>query len=282
MQGLAVRLVLALSPALLLSACPRSRPAKGPNAAALPAPRVQILPGSGPDPAPMVLVEAGPFPRGSAAGQGEDDERPQRLIHLSAFALDRFAVSVAQYRKCVQASACSVPDGEKLCTYPMPDHDTHPVNCVSWDQASAYCKWAGKRLPTEAEWEKAARGTDARIFPWGQQDPNCSLANFALGNERYCRSQTVPVGDCASSASPYGAVQMAGNVFAWVADWHDREYYRVSPERDPTGPVLGKYRVVRGGSWFSPAVDLRATMRGLIPPAVRLNYVGFRCAKDVR
>lgn len=229
----------------------------------------------------MVLVAAGAFLRGSASGQGEEDERPQRWIDLGAFAIDRFAVSVAQYRRCMQASACSPPDHEKLCNLDVPERESHPINCVSWDQATAYCRWAGKRLPTEAEWEKAARGTDGRVFPWGNQEPHCNLANFALGNERYCRSQTVPVSDYAHAASPYGAVQMSGNVFQWVSDWHDREYYAVSPERNPTGPLVGKHRVVRGGSWFSPAVDLRVTMRGLLPSAVRLNYVGFRCAKNV-
>jgi formylglycine-generating enzyme required for sulfatase activity len=272
---------LALSLLPLLAACPASRPARLASAPAAATPHVQIISGSGPDPSPMVAVEAGPFRRGSLSGQGEEDERPQRLIYLDRFAIDRFTVSVAQYRHCVEAGACSKPDAEKLCNFAMADRDNHPVNCVSWDQARSYCRWAGKRLPTEAEWEKAARGNDGRIFPWGDRAPTCELANHSLGNERYCRSETVPVGDYPGSASPYGAVQMAGNVFNWVNDWHDREYYRISPERNPTGPVLGKYRVVRGGSWFSPAVDLRTTMRGLIPSPVRLNYVGFRCAKDL-
>jgi len=263
--------------------CPAPGPRRGTTTPPpLAQPTVQIVKGRGKDPAPMALVPAGSFLRGAAAGApGEDDERPQRLVHLDAFAIDQHAITVRQYRACVEAKACSVPDAEKLCTYSMEGRDEHPVNCVSWEQARLYCEWASERLPSEAEWEKAARGVDGRLYPWGNRAADCTLANFALGNERYCRSQTVPVTDHAASASPYGAVQMAGNVFSWVADLHDREYYAVAPERNPSGPVVGKHRVVRGGSWFSQAVDLRVTMRGLIPPEVRLNYVGFRCAQSM-
>jgi formylglycine-generating enzyme required for sulfatase activity len=277
----------ALTLALLFSACPGGKapaPKSGAGAtpAALPAPVVKIVAGSGRDPVPLALVAAGPFLRGSAQGQGEEDERPQRVIHLDAFYIDQLAVSVAQFRRCVVAKACSVPETEKGCNWGTPGREDHPVNCVSWDQARSYCAWAGKRLPSEAEWEKAARGTDGRYFPWGTQEPTCERANYALGAEKYCHGQTAPVSAHAAAASPWGVRQMAGNVYNWVADWHDKEYYRVSPERNPTGAAVGKYRVVRGGSWFSRAADLRLTMRGLIPPLASFPYVGFRCARSAR
>ena len=239
-------LILAVSLAPLALSCRTHRPARN-AAAALPAPRVhvQVLAGSGPDAAPMVLVEAGPFPRGSAAGQGEDDERPQRLITLDSFAIDRFAVSVAQFRRCVQASACSAPDAEKLCTYAMPDHDGHPVNCVSWDQATAYCKWAGKRLPTEAEWEKAARGTDGLLFPWGNEwDGDLS-------------QDEGPVDGCPAGASPWGVFDMLGNVGEWTS---------TSPPGEPT------VRYIKGNKdlWESETAEAHR-----VSP-----YWGFRCAID--
>jgi formylglycine-generating enzyme required for sulfatase activity len=295
-----------------LAGCPASRPVKPqPTPGALPPAVVKILPGDGRDPTPMALIPAGPFLRGSPPGHGEEDERPQRVIALDAFAIDRYPVTVAQFRRCVAARACSAPESEKGCNYggvplapaapaapaadeeapaapaapasqPVPRED-HPVNCVSWSQAQSYCAWVGKRLPTEAEWEKAARGSDGRFFPWGNLDPSCERANYALGEEKYCVAGggTVAATAFEAAASPYGVVQMAGNVYNWVSDWHDREYYAVSPERNPTGAAVGKYRVVRGGSWFSRAADLRLTMRGLIPPQASFNYVGFRCARAV-
>ncbi len=294
---------------LAAAGCPASRPAKpvAPPPTALPPATVKLLPGDSRDDATMAQIAAGPFLRGSPPGQGEEDERPQRVITLAAYAIDRYPVTVAQYRRCVAAKACGVPDSEKGCNWggappapaaagsgedaapaPAPaskpvSREDHPVNCVSWSQAQSYCAWVGKRLPTEAEWEKAARGSDGRFFPWGNEDPTCERANYALGEEKYC----IPGGGTASarsyerSASPFGVVQMAGNVYNWVSDWHDREYYAVSPEQNPTGAAVGKYRVVRGGSWFSRAADLRLTMRGLIPPQASFNYVGFRCARSL-
>jgi formylglycine-generating enzyme required for sulfatase activity len=274
--------VAALVVILLAQAGCHPPPPRPAPSIALPPPVVQIVAGRGKDPCPMALIGGGPFLRGSPPGVGEQDERPQRQLELDTYRIDRFAVTVAQYRRCVEARSCTAPDEEKLCNWGEASRkrDDHPVNCVSWEQATAYCAWAGKRLPTEAEWEKAARGTDGRLFPWGDTMPSCSLANYALGEERYCVGQTAPVGAYPASQSPFGVVQLAGNVFSWVADWHDKEYYALSPARNPTGPLVGKHRVVRGGSWFSPAVDLRVAIRNLIPSGVRLNYVGFRCVSS--
>ncbi len=258
------------------------------------------------DARPMVLVPAGFFPRGSMPPSGEPDEAPRRNLYLDAFYLDRHAVSVGQYRRCVEAKVCSVPDLAKGCNWPRPPKkkspedegfedeeepderspallanlDRHPVTCVSYFQADEYCRWAGKRLPSEAEWEKAARGTRAPTYPWGKKVPSCALANYFVRKKKYCRNkgETAAVTDYADVASPYGAVQLAGNVYQWVKDWYGKEYYGKSDGRNPLGPLRGKYRVVRGGSWFSPAVDLRATARGPLPPGMQLPYVGFRCA----
>ncbi len=239
---------------------------------------IRIAQGLGNDGATMVYVPGGKFLRGSTSG--EPDVKPQRVIDMSAFYIDRFAVSQGQYRRCVEAGKCSAPEAEKGCNWTQQERETHPVNCVSWFQADEYCKWAGKRLPTEAQWEKAAVGPKPRTFPWGKKLPNCKLANYYhdVKKKKYCHGVTVPVDRYEAGQSPYGAVQMSGNVYQWVKDWYDKGYYRVSEARDPMGPHGGKYRVVRGGSWFSPVADLRATMRGPLPPVMKLNYLGFRCA----
>jgi formylglycine-generating enzyme required for sulfatase activity len=168
----------------------------------------------------MVCVPAGEFIMGSPEGRGNSDEHPQHTVYLDAFYIDKTEVTAAQYQRCVEAGACSAPNTGGYCTYGVGGKSDHPINCVDWNQAAVYYFWAGKRLPTEAEWEKAARGTDGRIYPWGDAEPDCTKAQ--LGG---CGGQTVTVGTRSTGMSPFGALDMASNVFEWVMDWYDIGYY---------------------------------------------------------
>ena len=231
----------------------------------------------------MVFIPEGSFVMGSATGEG--DEQPQHSVHLSAYWIDQTEVTVFQYRKCVEAGACSPPhNGE--CTYFQSDQQNHPVNCLRWTDADAYCRWVGRRLPTEAEWEKAARGSDGRIFTWGNQfngtllnycDVNCPASwKDSAFNDGY--SYTAPAGSYPSGASPYGVLDMLGNEWEWVADWYDANYYGYAPSSNPTGPNSGEKKVARGGSWNTGRNDVRAANRYSDYPDSRGAYYGFRCA----
>ena len=222
------------------------------------------------------------------------DEGPQRQVFLDSFYIDRYEVTNALFERFVTANSYRTTaeaegwgwvfrDGrwEKLkgATWRTPGGPgttaapTHPVVQVSWRDADAYCKWANERLPTEAEWEKAARGVDGRRYPWGE-DWSTSRANGDMSVKA-----TRPVGSYAAGASPYDIHDMAGNVFEWVADWYDPAYYQKGPARNPLGPSTGQQRVLRGGGWHSRPIALRAASRGSGVMDFRYNYTGFRCAK---
>jgi eukaryotic-like serine/threonine-protein kinase len=234
----------------------------------------------------MVYVPEGNFLMGSSdqqivAAQGmcptcdPSSEQPQHTVYLDAFWIDRTQVTNLQYALCVTAGACSSPTDMSSSTrsvyYGNPEYDNYPVIYVSWDDATAYCTWAGRQLPTEAEWEKAARGTDGRTYPWGE-GIDCTLSNYSG-----CLGDTSAVGSYPSGASPYGAWDMAGNVWEWVTDWYDSGYYSVSPSSNPRGPVDGQYRSLRGGAWYSPDYYSRVSTRNGNFSNYADNHLGFRC-----
>jgi formylglycine-generating enzyme required for sulfatase activity len=240
---------------------------------------------------PMRLVPAGEFTMGSE--NGDNDERPVHTVYLDAFYMDKYEVTNARYAACVAAGACTPPHKMSSSTrssyYGSPQYADYPVINVDWYQAQAYCEWRGARLPTEAEWEKAARGTDGRVYPWGNAfdgtklnfcDVNCPFdwANRSV-NDGY--EDTAPVGSYESGRSPYGIYDLAGNVWEWVADWYDANYYAVSPSRNPLGPSSGSHRALRGGSWYHNNEDLvRASNRHWDAPDDWDDGIGFRCSRS--
>jgi iron(II)-dependent oxidoreductase len=228
----------------------------------------------------MVLIPAGEFLMGSEAGFSQ--ERPVHRVSLDAFYLSKYPVTNAQYERFVTETGHRVPylddrrmqldnwEQEKR-TYPS-DRGQHPVVLVNWHDAHAYCQWAGGRLPTEAEWEKAARGgLEAKLYPWGDEiDP--SRANYDN------RSGTTPVGSYPPNA--YGLYDMAGNVWEWVADWYDAQYYHQFPAHNPQGPEKGTVRVLRGGAWLLFPQFCRVAYRFRNSPDFRFNLIGFRLAMN--
>jgi formylglycine-generating enzyme required for sulfatase activity len=219
---------------------------------------------------PMVLIPEGLFTMGS--DNGDADEKPVHEVYLNDFYIDRYEVTNALYKVCVTAGACDVP--QNTGNYDNSQYADHPVVYVDWNMAKSYCEWRGAQLPTEAQWEKAARGTDGRTYPWGE-DIACDKTNY-LG----CVGDTKPFGSYENGQSPYGISDMAGNVWEWVADWYSVRYDENSPAENPLGPDSGQYRVLRGGAWNQDAYLLRTSARlGSAPTDVYLSF-GFRCASD--
>ncbi|HEU0068650.1 MAG TPA: SUMF1/EgtB/PvdO family nonheme iron enzyme [Nitrospiraceae bacterium] len=222
----------------------------------------------------MVLVPAGEFLMGSLTG--DLDEQPVRRVYLDAYFLDKDQLTVGQYAKFLEATSHDVPPEWNIMSRAM--HKNRPVVNVGWSDAAAYCAWAGKRQPTEAEWEKAARGTDGRTYPWGNEPPTKFHGNMKkeLWNNHMGLTQ---VGMFDDGKSPYGINDMAGNVWEWVSDWYDPNYYHTAPLRNPTGPPTGSHKVVRGGSWASNPEGLRSAERETRLPSFQGFGTGFRCAK---
>jgi formylglycine-generating enzyme required for sulfatase activity len=257
-----------------------------------------------------VLVPAGAFRMGDNFNEGESRERPVHVVELDAFYISRFEMTNSEWRKFRDdpgyADPGLWPDGRIVPKGQVPywtqannhgggtpESDAYPVLGVNWDSAVAYCKWlsakTGKkyRLPTEAEWEKAARGTDQRRYPWGNAIDR-SYANFVgaqpfdTGRQAGYYDGTTREGrPTRSNASPYGAYDMAGNVMEWCQDWYSRDYYAHSPRRNPRGPDTGAYRVVRGGSFFVEAADLRSSARSAAWPSFQGHrMIGFRPVRE--
>jgi formylglycine-generating enzyme required for sulfatase activity len=238
----------------------------------------------------MALVPAGEFLMGSAENDrfAGNDEKPQHRVCLDAYYINVYEVTNVLYEACVQAGVCTLPGESKSNTrsryYSNPTYDNFPVIYVDWNQAQAYCQWRGSDLPSEAQWEKAARGgLEGKKYPWGDEAPDCSWVNFDwdMGNaDAYCVDDTNVVGSY--SPNGYGLYDMAGNVWEWVQDLYEVTFYSSSPYKNPTGPSLGEDRVLRGGSWWGSAGALRVAFRTSCPPSKRIDVLGFRCARSPR
>ena len=244
----------------------------------------------------MVLIPAGAFVMGSDKKKDRlayRSEIPQRSVYLDPYLIGKYEVTTLEYLKFV------------LATDRLPQLDWrydggnfqetmahHPIMHVSWYDADAYCKWAGKRLPTEAEWEKAARGVDGRLFPWGSEYAGPTRANFGrTGLSGPVRDRPerlllyppiISVDKYENAVSPYGLYQTIGNVAEWVSDWYDQGYYKKSPDRNPQGPETGTQKAFRGGGWMDSTTTMRAAMRNGTDPRTKINWMGFRCAQDVK
>lgn len=249
----------------------------------------------------MVLIPAGNFWMGSPEGVGDNDEHPRHQVALDAYCIDVTEVTASDYRSCVLEERRGIRCVSAPTTHNFPGSENepssfcngndqerreHPINCVDWSQADTYCRWAGKRLPTEAEWEYAARGVDERMYPWGNAPPGNQLCWNGEGNAigRGKRRSTCEIASYASGVSPFKLIDMSGNVWEWCQDWYGSRAYELDrrtaqPVRDPSGPPDGTERVLRGGSWgdIEPAW-VRAADRVRRDPSFRSSDAGFRCA----
>src|SRR5262245_34234035 len=242
----------------------------------------------GKDGASMILIPAGPFTMGS--NDGLPNERPEHTVTLDAYYIDQYEVTLSLYRKFLEVDKHEPPltwDDEAASTV-----GDRPAIGIKWKSAAAYCQWAGKRLPTEAEWEKAARGADGRRYPWGDMQPFVDIANYNRGVWVSEGITLMPVtsglegmsvrhGLKGGGKSPFGVFHMAGNAAEWVADWYERDYYGKSPGKNPSGPPTGEKRVLRGGSWADVPSALRVTARFSAEPDFEDRTTGFRCAMNL-
>ncbi len=227
---------------------------------------------------PMQFVDAGEFTMGSNTSS-YTEERPAHTVYLDAYYIDTYEVTNARYKACVDAGVCQPPQETSSATrtdyYGNPDFADYPVIYVDWEMAVTYCEWRSGQLPSEAQWEKAARGTDGRSYPWGE-GIDATRANYG-----YNIGDTTAVGNYKANKSPYGVYDMTGNVWEWVADWYSGTYYQTSPASNPTGPESGQYHGLRGGSWTDAEEFVRTFTRGWD----QLEYFenvgfGFRCVKN--
>jgi formylglycine-generating enzyme len=253
----------------------------------------------------VTFVPAGPFMMGCDPENDLDcnpkdtvdyvRESPMHKVILSAYIIDKNEVTVAAYLECVEAGICEYtgPITDDDPNFLDPDtryfqtgYDDYPVNFTLWAESQAYCEYRGMRLPTEAQWEKAARGPDSRIFPWGSSLPNCDLAIIRNSTGPGCgENRAWPVGSRTAGAGPYGNLDMAGNLWEWVHDWGGPDYYQESPLHDPQGPDSSEFgmRIVRGGSWGTQILStVRAALRFGNFPDFHNGYLGFRCASSVQ
>jgi formylglycine-generating enzyme len=235
--------------------------------------RAPALEKTGKDGAPALLVPAGAFTMGDA------EESPLREIYLDAFYVDKYEVTTARYAKFLQATG-SVRQPEGWGDLEPGRGADLPVVGVDWRDADAYCRWAGRRLPTEAEWEKAARGTDGRAYPWGSEEPTAARARFAQQASGPYQGGVAVVGSHDAGKSPYGVQDLAGNVSEWVADWYAEGFAR-NDVRNPKGPASGAGRVIRGGGWVDPAQRIKSTKRFYASVDNLAGDIGFRCADDL-
>jgi formylglycine-generating enzyme required for sulfatase activity len=221
----------------------------------------------------MVVIPAGEFWMG--AEDGLKDARPLHRVYLSSYWLDKYEVTNARYRRCVEGGGCTPPKDRQA--FDDLERAQHPVTNITWNQARSFCQWQGRRLPTEAEWEKAARGTDGRRYPWGN---DWNIVKSRVSNA-VAADAIESVGRQAASSSPYGVVDLIGNASQWVKDWYAEDFYQSSPTRDPQGPLRGSFRVLRGGEWNEKPSNLQSSYRGWDEVTYWGPTLGVRCAEDV-